>query len=928
MNKKLLILLLLSIFPLGLFASSGDVNGDGKIDAADIVEIVNFLKGSPSTTFKQEVADANNDGIVDAQDIEVLEGLIMSDKPYIRVSQKEIIVTNSQNPREFTISVISNNRQVVEGCKCDIMDCDGEWMRIWGSNIHNLSQTVTFDYDLNYTGLNRKAKIVFKNEQLNISDTVYVTSIGERVVPVENVYLGSTDNLIVVAPPSGGIIEIPIIGSIELRVKVNCISNMRQLEDVVKDGVRYVRLEVDEIDDDISDNWIAYSAENADIDGWGNAFCYFQPNKNAPALEELKEALIDLYHATDGDNWGDNTNWLSDKPVTEWYGVNNSRFRQGIKIIGDYMVSVDLMNNNLYGQIPESFTTLMDLPEGFDVIIGENNLYGEIPHSIVNHTRWQTLGWNIIKQDEICYGKALTLEDYNLKVEGNDVELFVEERISSIKDILKQNELTLVFNYGTVAEIADLTDERVNLFLDYCNKGLGMVVQIDDRWEDGGYLPYDEYRNHVKKMRAECGLPEKIQWIRSANNFGNVDLSTFGSMCLIDKNGNVVDYWMKHGADLRQCEYYYNQKIDSVLRVRLGEPEKHEKYSTLYTSTDYSKDGNVIQLQTATKGNGIDLVFVGECFVDTDMGEYGLYEKTMRDYMEQFFTEEPYISLRDRFNVFAVCAVSPNDTYQTDAKYAIGGSVEKAFEYAKKAVGDRDGRLMVAVISKPNAIPERSLTYMFEDDGSFVAFLFENSSAVETTRKVINHEVGGHGIAFLLDEYVEPGMEKSSPTDDDKALLDAVYAAYGEGANVDWRSNPTEVKWAHFLNDSRYADEKLGVYEGSWLCGVGAYRPSENSTMRHNEVNSRFNAPSREAIYKRVMKLSEDDSWTYDYESFVVFDAPAREAFKQQMNASRRTSTKEQSRHRIESRPPKIYKGTWRDASKCEEVGYMNKTNK
>jgi hypothetical protein len=45
----------------------------------------------------------------------------MSDKPYIRVSQKEIIVTNSQNPREFTISVISNNRQVVEGCKCATM---------------------------------------------------------------------------------------------------------------------------------------------------------------------------------------------------------------------------------------------------------------------------------------------------------------------------------------------------------------------------------------------------------------------------------------------------------------------------------------------------------------------------------------------------------------------------------------------------------------------------------------------------------------------------------------------------------------------------------------------------------------------------------------------------------------------------------------
>lgn len=475
---------------------------------------------------------------------------------------------------------------------------------------------------------------------------------------------------------------------------------------------------------------------------------------------------------------------------------------------------------------------------------------------------------------------------------------------------MKENELTLVFNYGTVAEIADLTDERVNLYLDYCNKGLGMIVQIGDWWES----PYDDYWNYVKKMQTEKGLPKGIKWVRS--DFGNVDLRTFGSMCLLDKDGQVVGYWMKHGMDLRSYEYYYNDKIDKILRARLGEPEEHEKYTTIYTSTDFSEDGRVIQLQEATEGSGIDLVFVGECFVDTDMGEYGLYEKTMRDAMEQFFTEEPYTSLRNRFNVYTVCAVSPNNTYQTDAQYAIGGSVEKAFEYAKKAVGERDDRLMVAVICKPNAIPERSSTYMFEGDGSFVAFMFEGVS------KVLNHEAGGHGIAFLLDEYVE--QEKNSPTDDDKTLLDAVYEAYGEGANVDWRSDPAEVKWSRFLNDSRYSDEGLGVYEGAWLLGRGMYRPSENSTMCHNYDNDVFNAPSREAIYKRVMKLSEGSSWNFDYETFVSFDTPAREAYSKARAKARQTDDNTQQK-RIESRPPTIYKGTWRDAGKCEKIEYTSR---
>ena len=38
-----------------------------------------------------------------------------------------------------------------------------------------------------------------------------------------------------------------------------------------------------------------------------------------------------------------------------------------------------------------------------------------------------------------------------------------------------------------------------------------------------------------------------------------------------------------------------------------------------------------------------------------------------------------------------------------------------------------------------------------------------------------------------------------------------------------------------------------------------------------------FNAPSREAIYKQIMKLSEGPDWIYDYETFVEADAAGRE---------------------------------------------------
>ncbi len=49
--------------------------------------------------------------------------------------------------------------------------------------------------------------------------------------------------------------------------------------------------------------------------------------------------------------------------------------------------------------------------------------------------------------------------------------------------------------------------------------------------------------------------------------------------------------------------------------------------------------------------------------------------------------------------------------------------------------------------------------------------------------------------------------------------------------------------------------------------------------MRHNAGG--FNAPSREAIFKRIMKLSEPSGWKYDFEAFVAYDEINRSAASQ-----------------------------------------------
>ena len=66
--------------------------------------------------------------------------------------------------------------------------------------------------------------------------------------------------------------------------------------------------------------------------------------------EREREALVALYHATDGPNWADRTNWLSDRPVGEWYGVT----------VTDTAVT-GLSLNGLGGVLPRKLGNLTNL---------------------------------------------------------------------------------------------------------------------------------------------------------------------------------------------------------------------------------------------------------------------------------------------------------------------------------------------------------------------------------------------------------------------------------------------------------------------------------------------------------------------------------------------------------------------------------------
>ena len=84
-----------------------------------------------------------------------------------------------------------------------------------------------------------------------------------------------------------------------------------------------------------------------------------------------RQVLDSLYRVTGGESWTDTTNWLSDEPVSEWYGVETSDSGE--------VVGLSLGSNNLTGSIPE---VLAELDSLVTLDLGGNALGGKIPWSL------------------------------------------------------------------------------------------------------------------------------------------------------------------------------------------------------------------------------------------------------------------------------------------------------------------------------------------------------------------------------------------------------------------------------------------------------------------------------------------------------------------------------------------------------------------
>ena len=306
------------------------------------------------------------------------------------------------------------------------------------------------------------------------------------------------------------------------------------------------------------------------------------------------------------------------------------------------------------------------------------------------------------------------------------------------------------------------------------------------------------------------------------------------------------------------------------------------------TGSYYSNAEKVLLNQkTASCAKAVNIVILGDGYQKKDLLKGGKFERSARSAMDSFFGIEPYTTFKDRFNVYMVAyesadegidnkATSVNlDTYfdtfwSGNSTAAYTNNADKVITAVKAAVGssDADYYRTIAIVLANTDEQAGSCGYPVREGGNFGSSLGEDWRSFSIcvlaanstgTNGLVKHEAGGHAFGRLADEYFSG---EGSITSEQINELNAWH-------NKGWYFNVCTDRsyWNFFIGKAGYED--VGYIEGAWGYAYGVYRPTQGGMMQNNA--GKFNAPSRRAIYQRIIRQTEGYN-AYSDEKFLEYD--------------------------------------------------------
>ena len=180
------------------------------------------------------------------------------------------------------------------------------------------------------------------------------------------------------------------------------------------------------------------------------------PELSQTVNETDREALVAFYHATDGPDWVDNDNWLSDRPLSEWYGVVVDSFGR--------VSELRLQNNRVGGEIPAELGQLTHLRrlllyrDFWHSVWYSNPIRGEIPVELGQLTNLEELN---LTENELSGGIPAALGQLsNLKelfLSNNELSGEIPPELGQLTNLKRLNLARNDLNGEIPAELGQLT---------------------------------------------------------------------------------------------------------------------------------------------------------------------------------------------------------------------------------------------------------------------------------------------------------------------------------------------------------------------------------------------------------------------------------------------------------------------------------------
>ena len=301
---------------------------------------------------------------------------------------------------------------------------------------------------------------------------------------------------------------------------------------------------------------------------------------------------------------------------------------------------------------------------------------------------------------------------------------------------------------------------------------------------------------------------------------------------------------------------YPKEKVRFLLSKRERNGLFSKLFETIIDPASYfiKKEKPVNATVTKIYGGGdphtsVDLAFIAEGYTADEMGKFREDVKRMAD---NLFAEAPFSDYKDRFNIWAVEAISQDS----------GTDIPGEKIYANTALNsgfytfDIDWYLTTQDIKDVNdyaaTVPHDNIVVLINSSryggGGVYNYYTGTTTGHQLSSKVFIHEFG-HGFAGLADEYYSSTV-----------AYDEFYPL-----NVEpWEPNITtlvnfESKWKKMIGKDiptpTPSDEKFknvtGLFEGGGYSAKGIYRPELDCRMKSNNTKG-YCSVCRNAIKEMI----------------------------------------------------------------------------